>query len=219
MSFKRPKIANPTPEIDEPFNGTLKGFSSADPVKLCTETQENMLRELKQMSPKAGLLTCVSIKLDSETESEGESTDTADESEGNVIPGLLTSFFDPCSINYSTEKLKKDVKKPIKIMYKLQIKDSTTTQSETDSWKMYRAGRITSSNCHQAFTFKFEKPARSTIDKIFEGNESMKYGKKSEPEAFKSYVEQMSLLHEDFKATTTDLHINEKFPYLGASPD
>ena len=83
MSFKRPKIANPTPKIDEPFNGTLKGFPSSDPVKLCTETQENMLRELKQMSPKAGLLTCFIIKLDS---------DTADESEGNVIPGLLKVF-------------------------------------------------------------------------------------------------------------------------------
>ena len=95
MSFKRPKIANPSPEIDEPFNGTLAGISSADPVKFCTVTQENMLRELKKISLKAALLTCVSIELDSETESEGESTDTADESQGNVIPEPFTSFFRP----------------------------------------------------------------------------------------------------------------------------
>ena len=49
MSFKRPKKDNPIPQVDESFTGTLAGYSSPDPVKFCTETQECMLRELKQI--------------------------------------------------------------------------------------------------------------------------------------------------------------------------
>ena len=45
------------------------------------------------------------------------------------------------------------------------------------------------------------------------------YGKESEEIAFECYVEQMKHIHEGFEASTTGLHINEKFPFLGASPD
>ena len=103
ISFKRPKKDNPIPQVDEPFTGTLTGYSSPDPVKFCTEKQECMLRELKQILPKAALLTSVSSDFAvPDSESEGESTDTADESEGNTIPELFTSFFDPASVNYKT---------------------------------------------------------------------------------------------------------------------
>ena len=58
-----------------------------------------MLRELKQILPKAALLTSDSSDFavpDSESE---------DESEGNTIPELFTSFFDPASVNYSKQHL------------------------------------------------------------------------------------------------------------------
>ena len=45
------------------------------------------------------------------------------------------------------------------------------------------------------------------------------YGKESEEIAFECYVEQMKHTHEGFEASNTGLHINEKFPFLRASPD
>ena len=63
ISFKRPKKESNVPVADAPFEGVLKGYSNSDPVKSCTEKQKEMLRELKKISPKAAILTCVSLSL------------------------------------------------------------------------------------------------------------------------------------------------------------
>ena len=231
ISFKRPKKDNPVPAIDAPFEGQLKGYYSPDPVKCCTEEQMKMLKELREISPKAALLTCVSLDMSDSDMSENESTDTAQESEENTIPELLTSFFDSYSVNYTQEKLKetcdKIYKNYLQVTTEKQYKNLTSitqTQSSNDIWKMYRAGRITSSNCKQAYVMNLEKPAISTINMIMQYSKEINvaatnYGKESESKAFACYLEKMKLLHDDFSVSTTGLHVNEKFPFLGASPD
>ena len=120
MSFKRPKKDNHIPQVDEPFTSTLTGYSSTVPVKFCTEMQECMLRELKQILPKVALLTSVSSDFAvPDSESEGESKDTAEESEGNTIPELFISFFDHASVNYSKQQLKEAFDKIYKNCHKL----------------------------------------------------------------------------------------------------
>ena len=61
ISFKRPKKENTIPNVDGPFEGTLNGFYSHDPIKFCTTQKSQMLAELKEIAPKAALLTYVSL--------------------------------------------------------------------------------------------------------------------------------------------------------------
>ena len=61
ISFKRPKKENTIPNVDGPFEGTLNSFYSHDPIKFCTTQKSQMLAELKEIAPKAALLTYVSL--------------------------------------------------------------------------------------------------------------------------------------------------------------
>ncbi|XP_057298496.1 uncharacterized protein LOC130629359 [Hydractinia symbiolongicarpus] len=230
INFKRPKKNEKLPKIASPFKGTLEGFSRADPVKFCHDSQITILKELKQITPYTAVLTCISLKFRDDPSS-GEDTDTAYETEENTVPELLTSFFDPCSVNYSEQKISQVCDKLYK-NYKGQTDQKqydnltkiTKDQSQSNKWMLYRAGRITSSNCKKAYTCNIQKPAISTIKSIMQYNEnistpSMKYGKESEPKAFKSFNEMMKTKHENFTVDITGLHINEKYHHIGASPD
>lgn len=229
ISFKRPKKDDTLPNVDEPFVGTLKGYTSADPVKFCTDKQRSVLESLKKAAPDAVVFSSISLW---DTDSDGSSTDTADENDLSTLPELLTSFFDPSAINIENTNV---LKTKCDNIYSNYIKNSTdkqyenlvkitSTQSLSNKWMLYRVGRITSSNCKKAFTLDISKPAESTIKNIMQYNEEiqtkqMKHGKLSEPKALKLYIEQEKNNHQNLKVTTTGLHINSKFPFLGASPD
>ena len=233
INFKRPKKEDNIPQIDEPFTETLQGFCRADPVKFCNEAQRQQLKSLKQHTPDAAVLTCVSLKLNSEDDfSSGEETGTCSETEETTLPELLTSFFDPCSANYTKEKItqigqnkyEQHVKNATWKQYN-NLTKITNEQSVSNKWMLYRAGRITSSNCKKAFTMDLKHPASSTVKSIMQYNnvnittQGMKYGKESEPKAFKQFHEDMEVKHTNFTVENTGLHVNEKFPYIGASPD
>jgi len=243
LSFKRPKKSDTVPNTDGPFEGELEGFCSSDPVKFCTSKQLEMLQSLKEIAPNAAVLTCVSLDLshhnteepsaDSErTETaDSERTDTAIEDDENTLPEIFTSFFDPCSTNYDTNKLtsictnryKKYCNDTSKTQYK-NLESITKTQSSTDKWMLYRAGRITSSNCKKAFTMDINKPAESTIKLIMQYNDhittkAMAHGKSSEPIAFNAYKEIQKKTHIDFEVDNSGLCVNAEYHFLGASPD
>ena len=121
-------------------------------------------------------------------------------------------------MNYSEQKFSQVCDKLYK-HYKGQTDqkqyDNLTTitkdQSQSYKWMLYRAGRITSSNCKKAYTCDIQKPAISTIKSLMQYNKnipSMKYGKESEPKAFKSFNEMMKTKHENFTVDITCLHIN-----------
>lgn len=101
---------------------------------------------------------------------------------------LLTSFFDPCSINDTEHKLSLTCNKLYDDYQKAEhyenLRGLTMAQSESKSWMVYRAGRISSSNCKMAYTMNLEKPALSTIKSIMQYNDQIKtpatkYGKSS----------------------------------------
>ena len=67
-------------------------------------------------------------------------------------------------------------------------------------------------------------PAESTINIVMQYNtpfntKEVTHGRTSEPKACESYFQKEKKNHENFTVNTTGLHINNKFPYLGASPD
>jgi len=233
INFKRPKKDDNFPQVDSPFKGSLSGFCRADPIKSCTESKKCILRSLQKITPNAAVLTCVSLKLNSDESSSDneEETDTASETEEKSIPELLTSFFDPCSVNYTTEKIN-EVGKKLFQNYKNNTSHKqydnlakiTSEQSLSNKWMLYRAGRITSSNCKKAFTMNLNSPAVSTVKSIMQyydkiTTKEMKYGRDSEPKAFDKYYQTMKAEHSNFTLKNTGLHINHKFPYIGASPD
>ena len=76
--------------VDEPFEGTLTGYKSADSVELCSDKQKNMLESLKNAAPNAIVFTSIDIW---DSDSNGSSTDTADETELNTLPELLNIIF------------------------------------------------------------------------------------------------------------------------------
>ena len=233
INFRRPKKDDTLPQVGVPFAGTLSGFVRADPVKFATESQKNLLKSLKEITPNAAVLTCVSLQLDDESSAcqDDEDTDTASETEENTIPELLTSFFDPCSINYSEqeiielgEKSYESYKKNTSKNQYNNLTEITCKQSLSNRWMLYRAGRITSSNCKKAFTLDLSNPAVSTINSIMQYSENpstkaIKYGKDSEPKAFAQYLRIMKEGHSNFTVKNTGLHVNYQFQYIGASPD
>ena len=88
-------------------------------------------------------------------------------------------------------------------------------QTESNSWMLYRAGRITSSNCKMAFTMNIEKPALSTIKAIMQYNDEIntpatKYGKQFEKVAFNAYNLEMQKQHVNFTASSTGIYVNVK---------
>ena len=100
----------------------------------------------------------------------------------------------------------------------------TMTQSLSEKWMMYRAGRITASNCKKAYVMDIKKPALSTINAIMayetdKETKAMKHGKISEGKARETYEKIESCKHDGLVVSNTGLHINQSFPYLGASPD
>ena len=236
ISFKRPKKDDTLPNVDEPFTGTLTGYTSADPVKFCGQKRRRILESLREASPESVVFTSISLwEADDHTEdyaddSNGSDTDTADESES--LPELLTSFYDPTAINIEDEE---QLQSRAESIYNNYLKSSTqnqydnltnitSNQSTSNKWMLYRCGRITASNSSKAFSMDLEKPAPSTIKTIMQyydnpKSDALTHGKKSEKLALKSYFEEEKVKHKNLKVETTGLHINANFPYLGASPD
>ena len=148
ISFKRPKKDENLPNVPSPFKGVLTGFTSPDPVKFSSEKRTNRLKQLKELVSNAVVFKSISVQFGEPENSPGEETSTADENETNILPELLTSFFKPSATNNTND----EVIKIGKCLYNDYLKSSTknqyfnlteVTQSLTDTWMLYRAGRIT----------------------------------------------------------------------------
>ena len=227
MSFKRPRKDDNTPKIDGPFIGNLTGYSTPDPIRFITEKEKERLESLKKIAPKAAVFTSISILND---ESEEYSTDTADETEINTMPELLTSFFDPSAINKTDDeiynigqKLYKQYQNSCTEVQCKNLTNITKMQSSSEKWMLHRAGRITASNCKIAYTLDEKNPALSTVKIIMQyskfKSKATEYGKNFEEKARKTYTEMEMSKHNNLTVDETGLHINNQFPFLGASPD
>ena len=100
----------------------------------------------------------------------------------------------------------------------------TMTQALKKNWKLHRLGRIATSNFHEACHLKLDSESRSFVEKIMGykkifSTAATRYGTKNEGKAREEYKKEMLKYHHNFELKPTGLHVNEKFPQSGASPD
>ena len=103
--------------------------------------------------------------------------------------------------------------------------NKTRNQAESKVWFAQRAGQITTSKLKAACTTDISKPSKSLIKHICYPeaykfySAATSWGCKHEKRARHVYANKMSDSHEKFLVSDSGLHVNPKWPHLGASPD
>ena len=145
------------------------------------------------------------------------------------LPATIASLFNPRYKDLDRRNLLKECEQVFKSLSVSPaeaeyLTQSTLLQSSSAVWYTQRKGRITASNfgavCHTSIT----QPSRSLVDKIAQRCSVPKvpaliWGLENESKAMKEYALLAKQHHRDFELKNTGLHINIKFPHLGATPD
>ena len=171
-----------------------------------------------------------SSKIDDKPTSDYE-TVTAEGNEDSLLPEPLTSLFDCNAINMEAVLLQEFAVKKFsdyescfnQDLYD-RITEITKSQSLSNVWKLHRIGRITASNFYDVIRCKSGK-SKILLNKLMNcvvvppNLPSPVYGREMEVVAKKSCTDLTKKYHENFMVYLTGLHINTKWPHLGASPD
>ena len=103
------------------------------------------------------------------------------------------------------------------------LASSTIHQSESLLWHEQRLGRITASRFGPVCRTRVDAPSKSLLTSIVHGSsctsKALTWGLKNEAKARQEYLAFASSEHSSLSVKTTGLHIDQSFPYLGASPD
>ncbi|XP_066288919.1 uncharacterized protein [Branchiostoma lanceolatum] len=105
------------------------------------------------------------------------------------------------------------------------IEENTRLQSKSALWYKQRAGRITASNLKSACHTDPDKPSMSIIKKVCYpesqkfASDATDWGQCHEATGRDEYIEKMMESHEGFVTFDSGFHINNEWPYLGATPD
>lgn len=105
------------------------------------------------------------------------------------------------------------------------VEMETRSQSKSNLWFTYRAGRITASRMKSVFRSDTAKPSQSLVKVICYpeaykfSSKSTGWGCKHEKKARDFYKQQMVKYHNKFVVNDCGLFLNPKWPHLGASPD
>ncbi|KAG8198011.1 hypothetical protein JTE90_001851 [Oedothorax gibbosus] len=147
----------------------------------------------------------------------------------NVAEKLsLRSLFIDSYLSKSLQELQEIAKESFFQVTTKEAKDielKTKAQAKSKLWYKYRAGRITASNLKAACITKLDAPSITTIKRICYPEKSLFHSKATswgcnhEKDAKSQYAVQQSQTHGNFELSNAGLTINEKFPFLGASPD
>ena len=106
-----------------------------------------------------------------------------------------------------------------------QIEEATVGQNENPEWFEHRKGRITASIFSSVKHFRFTECPENYISKQIMGKAtqrstpSMSFGTLNEPVARHQYFESYKQHHRQAEIKMCGLFIDNKAPYLGASPD
>ena len=179
------------------------------------------LEVLREISPKAAVLTSIKEDLDSDT-------DTASECE-DQIPEPLTCIYDPSAKDMAPSEVKEKCKTIYDQWKRQNTEDSlslleqvTHTQAKSQTWHIHRMGRVTGSIFHKVCT---SRDVNSSIVKVMRYNNeelnvpAVRWGRDMEEVARNSYKEVMEKEHVGFKLQTSGLVVNREQPHLAASPD
>lgn len=105
------------------------------------------------------------------------------------------------------------------------IEAATRKQSHSKVWYQQWAGRITASNLKSACKTKIAKPSKSLIKSICYpeahkfSSAATRWGCDNEGRAREAYQRNISQFHESLTVSDSGLHIDPRWPHLGASPD
>lgn len=188
----------------------------------CAERRHH-LKRLKEIAPTALLFT-VMANSDSETDSAGSDTDTADEGADlpPTVPTLVTSLQQDGSV---TDEILRHVLSYKALPHQRSLLQSrSTSQAQSAIWAAHRIGRITASVAHSVLAFDGIKVPNATVSDIVTGgtgftNEAIAWGVKYEKKAIEMFTEAFQNAHQDAKITPAGLFICDDLFILGASPD
>ncbi|XP_041379096.1 uncharacterized protein LOC121391584, partial [Gigantopelta aegis] len=198
--------------------GSLKRKRTTPQIEVEPVDERAALRQLKQIFPKA----CVLTKNDSDT-------DTASEDE--EIPQLLTrfheveySFLTPEDLQKKCEEFMKDFKPTQHQIDNLE--KMTRSQADSTLWHRHREGRITATVAHDIKTRRETTPTEGLLNRIMKYNETdiskmdaVSFGLSNEPKAKMLYCEIMKRNHNQFELKDSGLVIDATCPIFAASPD
>lgn len=108
---------------------------------------------------------------------------------------------------------------------KIETITNQDDQSENPEWYNHRKGRITASTFSSILSFRFKENDENYISKRVMGSSSVidvpsvKFGKENENVARQLYFVNYKMCHEKANLDPSGLHVDEIYPFLGASPD
>ncbi|CAN7944624.1 unnamed protein product, partial [Ixodes hexagonus] len=105
------------------------------------------------------------------------------------------------------------------------IENQTKTQTASEKWFQFRAGRITASNARSVCMTSLTKLSMSLLRRICYPAEcefwsvQTQWGKDKEPEARAAYRRTSRNQHVEFKCDLSGVHVSSEHPFLAATPD
>ena len=106
----------------------------------------------------------------------------------------------------------------------MYLTQCTRLQVQSMVWFEHRKGRLTASRFGAICHTSVDKPAKSLVVQLLQRKLTAKgaaltWGIEKESKARLEYEGVMKISHTSFKVESTGLHVNPKYPHLGASPD
>ena len=144
------------------------------------------------------------------------------------LPKSLTTFFCKDFMDLSLAELQNKCKAVSIVVSGEKAKAvelETKEQSSSPVWYQQRSGRITASHLYAVCRTNPESPSKSLIKGIcYPGlhkfsSAATNWGINHEKEARAKYEMITTESHENFTVSDSGLHINPKWPFMGASPD
>ncbi|XP_028403990.1 uncharacterized protein LOC114526592 [Dendronephthya gigantea] len=147
----------------------------------------------------------------------------------NALPKSIMEYRNPAAISMQPAILENHCQ-TFKIPELTQSQISTVEretrhQSKSKIWYRQRAGRITASKLKQVLRTNPLEPSKSLVKSICYpesykfSTAATRHGCKHEAKAIEEYTNIMCNLHDDFSVSESGLWLNEKWPYMGATPD
>ena len=104
------------------------------------------------------------------------------------------------------------------------LAEATKLQAKSLLWFDHRRGRITASKFHPVCRTSITSPSQSLVQQILKTGGSVtsaaiEWGVQNEKVAVQEFKKKVSPSHTSFELKFTGLHVNAKYPHLGASPD